>query len=205
MVDRWASQWQITKLFFSGDGARELMLVQGELDRALSDLQLDLLLDLRSTCARIVSAVSNGKGKALASVALIPSSDLYLGELLGRGSFGEVFEAQNTVSRQKVAVKKLVLELPAAAREAATPELLREAVIHASLASAGPYVLPLLGVCLDAPAPWLVLELAKHGSLQALLAKRRTEGRGPLPLCMALAAGWQVNRGHSGCLKKSIV
>jgi len=96
-----------------------------------------------------------------------PSSDIKIKDLLGRGGFGEVYQA--TYNDAEVAVKRLFLHV----KPESKVELLKECQLIALLNH--PNIIRLFGVCVT-PDHWsLVLEIAKRGSLSSILYKKKTK------------------------------
>lgn len=88
-----------------------------------------------------------------------------IGRPLGRGAFGEVVEALDTVLERPVAIKRLPASatIPALARRA----LLHEARLASSAGRAAVQIFDLLDV---GPECWLVMELVPGGSLASRMA-----------------------------------
>jgi serine/threonine protein kinase len=97
---------------------------------------------------------------------LIPEEDLLIGDVLGRGAFGDVYEG---VWRKviQVAIKTMKSDEPS---RADVMELLAEAKLLMSL-PAHPNIVTVYGVCRPQSTSglWLVMELLANGSLLRLL------------------------------------
>ena len=138
--------------------------------------QRDALMDeLRAELERALRV--GGPGRYTDQVV----GELRLGNVLGRGAMGEVYEAVHVTTGEPAAVKLLRRELLADPTQVA--RFLREARAAGSLAS--PHVVRVLDAgAPDAPLPYLAMELLRGHTLAAAL---RTEPRLPtadvLELC----------------------
>ena len=94
----------------------------------------------------------------------IPASALTLGQLLGEGAYGSVY--QGVWNDQPVAIKRLKAQH---LTEKAIEEFRREAQIMFQLGVESKYIVPLKKICLEAPYYSLVMELMPKGSLYQLL------------------------------------
>lgn len=88
-----------------------------------------------------------------------------LGDVLGRGAMGVVWQAEDTLLRRPVAVKEVILPLglSPSEREIACERTLREARAIARLAH--PNVVTLFDVTEEDGRPWVVMELVRARSL----------------------------------------
>ncbi len=101
-----------------------------------------------------------------------------LERILGRGGFGEVWSAFDTVTGKPAAVKRLLPE--ARAVPEAFARFAREAKLQARVAH--PNLVKVLASDLEAPAPWLAMELVEGADLAKTLKEQ-----GPLPPARVLA------------------
>jgi serine/threonine-protein kinase len=106
-----------------------------------------------------------------------------VGARLGRGGMGEVYEATDTRSRQRVAVKMLHLYLTTQARS--LTRFSREAAILRGLGS--PHIVRVLAVEQDEGRPFMVLELLVGETL-----KQRTDRSGALNDAEVARLAWQL-------------
>ena len=90
-----------------------------------------------------------------------------VGEVLGAGAYGEV--RVGTYDFNQVALKKLNAELFTKERE---QDFLKEASVMASIKSN--YLVQLLGVCMESPNYYMVMEYVSGGSLYNLLQQSTT-------------------------------
>ena len=102
---------------------------------------------------------------------------------LGRGAQGEVFLAEDTRLKRKVAIKTLQLSgRTAEERAAQIKALLEESTIVSQLAH--PNIVPLFDAGEDQGVPYLVFEFVEGRTLQAQI-----RDMGPLPPAKAAGAG----------------
>lgn len=109
----------------------------------------------------------------------IQRQELVLGNVLGSGNFGDVYEA--TWKTQKVAVKTLK-------GEDAMEDFLAEASVMTRLRHKN--LVQLLGVCLDQIPIYIVTEFMAKGSLQDYL---RSRGRREIPSSILFSFAQQIN------------
>ncbi|KJE91304.1 hypothetical protein CAOG_02460 [Capsaspora owczarzaki ATCC 30864] len=109
----------------------------------------------------------------------IQRSEVILGNILGSGNFGEVYEA--TWRSQKVAVKTLK-------GENAMEDFLAEASVMTRLRHKN--LVQLLGVCLDITPIYIITEFMSKGSLQDYL---RSRGRREIPMATLFSFAQQVS------------
>jgi tetratricopeptide (TPR) repeat protein/tRNA A-37 threonylcarbamoyl transferase component Bud32 len=115
--------------------------------------------------------------------------------LLGRGGMGEVYEAQDTKLRRRVALKFIAPELAADAESAKRFE--REALSAAALSH--PHIATLYALEHDGRSTFIAMELITGGSLRGRLAG------GPLPVAEALAVVRDVAAALAHAHRRGIV
>lgn len=94
-----------------------------------------------------------------------------LGDVIGRGAMGEIYEAQNIATGETAAVKLLHSDIHYNPRQRA--RFVREARVAASLSS--PHLVEVLEVAgVDAPLPYLAMERLRGRDLGHLLRERGT-------------------------------
>ncbi len=120
----------------------------------------------------------------------IPASALTLGQLLGEGAYGSVY--QGVWNDQLVAIKRLKAQH---LTEKAVEELRREAQIMFQLGVESKYIVPLKKICLEAPYYSLVMELMPKGSLYQLLHNAQ-ELPWSIRFQIALDAAWGLKDLH---------
>jgi eukaryotic-like serine/threonine-protein kinase len=106
--------------------------------------------------------------------------------LLGKGGIGEVFEARNRILGKRVAIKIVSNATPTA-----TARLRREATIIASLQHPNICDLYDVGSLVDG-SPYLVLELLKGETLDALIRRRRLHPKVAVEIFSHILSGLQV-------------
>jgi serine/threonine protein kinase len=95
---------------------------------------------------------------------MIPSDDIQLVRIIGRGAFGEVWVAK--YRRVDAAVKKVRSDRPGEVEDA-LEGMVKELTVWKKLSY--PYVVQLFGCCTTTDSPMLVMELCSRGSLHALV------------------------------------
>lgn len=116
--------------------------------------------------------------------------------VIGVGGMGVVLKAVDMSLDRVVAIKVLAPYL--ADSETARSRFAREA--KAAAAVLHPNVIPIHGVSIDAPIPFLVMSYIRGGSLQ-----RRLERDGPLPTLEILRIGSQVASGLAAAHEKGLI
>src|SRR5690242_19990132 len=118
---------------------------------------------------------------------------------LGRGGQGEVYLAEDTQLKRRVAIKTLTLTgVDSAERGARTQALLDEAMIVGQLAH--PNIVPLYDAGLDGEKPWLVFEYVEGQTLSALLKES-----GPIAPAQAADFAIQILKGVGFAHQKGVV
>ena len=123
----------------------------------------------------------------------IRADDLTVGEILGSGTYGLV--SVGTYDFNQVALKKLKTELFTKERE---QEFLREASVMASIKSN--YLVNLLGVCMDAPNYFMVMEMYR-----VVLSHLLQQPSIILTYSLQIQIGFEIAAGLSHLHKRSIL
>ncbi|MBS0351676.1 MAG: protein kinase, partial [Proteobacteria bacterium] len=124
----------------------------------------------------------------------VKASDLIVGKDLGAGAYGVV--SLGTYKFNQVALKKLKAELFTKERE---QEFLKEASVMASIKSN--YLVNLIGVCMDAPNYYMVMEYVPGGSLYDLLQQPTI----PLTYSLQIQIGFEIAAGLSHLHERGIL
>lgn len=88
-------------------------------------------------------------------------------ESIGRGSFGEVYRAQDEMLQRVVALKTIIMEKSASPEE--RDRFLEEARTVAKLDH--PHIIPIYDVGFDGATPWMAIRLVKGESLAGILSR----------------------------------
>jgi len=132
-------------------------------------------------------------------MSLAPDQQLFeyrIERILGRGAFGIVYLAHDTLLDRPVAVKELTLT--AQTDEVAFKRFLQEARAAGGLDH--PHIVTVYALKVVEPTFYLVMEYLAGGSLRALLEKR-----GPLPVEDAVRIAADVSEGLAAAHAKDIV
>jgi serine/threonine-protein kinase len=151
------------------------------------------LVDRERTLRVLRRALASGPGEIGPETGRLLAGVYAVGARLGRGGMGEVYEATDTRTRERVAVKMLHLHLASQARS--LRRFSREAAILRDLGS--PHIVRSIALEQDEGRPFIVLELLVGETL-----RQRVERTGPLSLAevatvaQQLGAALQVAHSH---------
>uniref|UniRef100_A0A914WX94 receptor protein-tyrosine kinase n=1 Tax=Plectus sambesii TaxID=2011161 RepID=A0A914WX94_9BILA len=134
----------------------------------------------------------------LKSLPHVPKSCVNLVRILGKGSFGEVFEglACNLPRIGPKSLRVAVKTLKTGYSEDDRVKFLKEAILMNNFNH--PNIVKLLGVCFDTEPHYLVLELMEGGDLLTFLRSSRPNDTMPSQLSLKDLVGMMVDVGRGG-------